>query len=133
VSKNIQANLIRYNGDIGPTILDVDDKTDGPDGTTKPLTKDMLREMIVANFPELQNVKDADVKTELELIKQQQSEILQRLNQPIDTQVTGSYPEYRIMSDEDFPEALEDEKGATLIVMDTGDIYMNHGGTWGEF
>src|SRR5699024_8938158 len=88
--KNIQASLIRYNGDIGPTILDVDDKTEGPDGTTKPLTKDMLQQMIVANFPELQNVKDAGALAELELIKQQQSEILQRLNQPIDTQVTGS-------------------------------------------
>ena len=90
MSKNIQSSLIRYNGDIGPTILDVDDKTDGPDGTTKPLTKEMLQQMIVANFPELQNVKDADVKTELELIKQQQLEILQRLNQPIDTRLSGS-------------------------------------------
>src|SRR5699024_7906864 len=50
----------------------------------------MLQQMIVANFPELQNVKDAGALAELELIKQQQSEILQRLNQPIDTQVTGS-------------------------------------------
>lgn len=90
MSKNIQASLIRYNGDIGPTILDVDDKTEGPDGTTKPLTKDMLQQMIVANFPELQNVKDAGALAELELIKQQQSEILQRLNQPIDTQLSGS-------------------------------------------
>lgn len=35
-------------------------------------------------------VADTDVKAELEQIKQQQQQILQRLNQPIDTQLTGS-------------------------------------------
>lgn len=49
-------------------------------GVFKPITKD--------NY-------DPQVKTELELIKQQQSEILQRLNQPIDTQVTGSSVEFK--------------------------------------
>ena len=35
-------------------------------------------------------VKDIDVKAELELIKDQQAEILSRLGEPIDTQLTGS-------------------------------------------
>lgn len=34
--------------------------------------------------------KDSDLKTELELIKQQQQQILERLNKPLDTQLTGS-------------------------------------------
>lgn len=38
-------------------------------------------------------VADTDVKAELEQIKQQQQQILQRLNQPIDTQLTGSIVE----------------------------------------
>lgn len=34
--------------------------------------------------------RDSDLKTELELIKQQQQQILERLDNPIDTQLTGS-------------------------------------------
>lgn len=44
-------------------------------------------------------VADIDVKAELEQIKQQQQQILQRLNQPIDTQLTGSYVEYDVSND----------------------------------
>uniref|UniRef100_UPI00240943AF hypothetical protein n=1 Tax=Gracilibacillus dipsosauri TaxID=178340 RepID=UPI00240943AF len=76
---------------------------------------------------------DKDVKEELALIKQQQAEILERLNGTFDTQVTGSYPEYRILSTDTFPEAKADEKGALLLIMDTGEVYFNHGGTWGVF
>ena len=36
------------------------------------------------------NVRDVDVKAELELIKQQQQQILQRLDSPIETELTGS-------------------------------------------
>lgn len=39
------------------------------------------------------NVRDVDVKAELELIKQQQQQILQRLNEPIETELTGSIVE----------------------------------------
>lgn len=87
---NISTNLLRFNGEIGPQYLDPDDKTGGPDGTMKPITKDVLREMIVLNLPEIQKVQDEYVKAELESIKQTQQQILQRLNQPINTQLTGS-------------------------------------------
>lgn len=36
------------------------------------------------------NVRDVDVKAELELMKQQQQQILDRLNQPVQTELTGS-------------------------------------------
>src|SRR5690625_2337191 len=36
------------------------------------------------------NVRDVDVKAELELIKQQQQQILDRLKQPVKTELTGS-------------------------------------------
>lgn len=39
------------------------------------------------------NVRDVDVKAELELIKQQQQQILDRLNQPVKTELTGSIVE----------------------------------------
>ena len=91
---NISTNLLRFNGEIGPQYLDPDDKTGGPDGTMKPITKDVLREMIMLNLPEIQKVQDEYVKAELESIKQTQQQILQRLNQPINTQLTGSNVEY---------------------------------------
>lgn len=91
---NISTNLLRFNGEIGPQYLDPDDKTGGPDGTMKPITKDVLREMIILNLPEIQKVQDEYVKAELESIKQTQQQILQRLNQPIDTQLTGSNTVY---------------------------------------
>lgn len=57
----------------------------------------------VINLPSTQNVKDTDVKAELELIKAQQAsliasnqQILDRLDDPIDTQVTGSNDEYAL-------------------------------------
>lgn len=48
-------------------------------------------------------------------------------------QVTGSFMEYRILSSDPMPEAKADEKGAQLLIMDTGEVYFNHGGTWGVF
>lgn len=79
-------------------------------------------------------VADENIKQELELIKQQQKEIINRLDGTFDTRPAESYIEYRVTSTEELPEASTDEKGAILIVMDTGNIYMNYGdGTWGEF
>lgn len=87
MDENIQSSLVRFNGEIGPQYLDVEDKTDGPDGTLKPLTKDMLREMIVANFPELQNVKDSGALAELESVK---AELQSLKEHTFNTQLTGS-------------------------------------------
>src|SRR5690606_16577447 len=67
-------------------------------------------------------VADVDVKAELEQIKQQQQQILQRLNQPIDTQLTGSYVEEIIprgirqtSSGIQYVEAPKSSKGAIFI------------------
>ncbi|MEC5422406.1 hypothetical protein QGM71_02735 [Virgibacillus sp. C22-A2] len=94
---NIPVDLLHFNGKIGPQYLDVDDKSGGPDGTMKPITRDELQEMILLNFPELQNVSDQEALAKLESMqqdiadtKQTQAQILDRLNQPIDTQLTGS-------------------------------------------
>lgn len=48
-------------------------------------------------------VADTDVKAELEQIKQQQQQILQRLNQPIDTQLTGSNLGYTVVTNQVVP------------------------------
>lgn len=94
---NISTNLLRFNGEIGPQYLDPDDKTGGPDGTMKPITKDVLREMIMLNLPEIQKVQDEYVKAELESIKQTQQQILQRLDGTFNTQLTGSNVELRLL------------------------------------
>ena len=121
---NISTNLLRFNGEIGPQYLDPDDKTGGPDGTMKPITKDVLREMIMLNLPEIQKVQDEYVKAELESIKQTQQQILQRLNQPINTQLTGSYVGY---SNETKPTG---KKGETFLELDTLDVYIHDGSKW---
>lgn len=54
----------------------------GTDGTNaRPLKMDVEGNL---------EVRDIDLKVELELIKDQQAEILARLDEPIDTQLTGS-------------------------------------------
>src|SRR5699024_5945244 len=54
----------------------------GTDGTNaRPLKMDVEGNL---------EVRDIDVKAELELIKDQQAEILAKLSEPIDTQLTGS-------------------------------------------
>ena len=50
-------------------------------------------------FTGLAKVQDVGVKTELELIKQQQQQILERLDNPIDTQLTGSKVEELMVLD----------------------------------
>ncbi|MCD5324792.1 MULTISPECIES: hypothetical protein [Pontibacillus] len=50
---------------------------------------------------------------------------------PANTQLTGSFVEYRILSTEPYPSAVPEEKGATLVIMDTGEVFMNHGSSWG--
>lgn len=101
MTKNIEANLLRFNGEIGPQYLDPNDTTGGPDGTMKPITREILQEMIILNFPEVKMV--------------------------------GNFVEYRILSTDPMPEAKVEEKGAQLLIMDTGEVFFNHGGSWGEF
>lgn len=48
-----------------------------------------------------------------------------------ETQITQKYEEYRINSTDPFPQAKANEKGSTLLIMDTGELYFNRGGTWG--
>lgn len=61
------------------------------------------------------------------------TEISNEENDPIPVNQKGSYKEYRIISSDPFPEAKVDEKGAMLIVMDTGEIYFNYGSSWEVF
>lgn len=75
------------------------DFTEGSDGAMHAKIVDQNgnpidpRNVEITNFPTNQNVTDAEVKAELEQIKATQAEILERLNGPIDTQVTGSIVE----------------------------------------
>src|SRR5690625_2331518 len=95
---DINAELLRFNNRIGPQYLDREDKSGGLDGTMKPTegSDGALHTKIVdvngnpiSSENKLQ-VTDTDVKSELEAIKAQQAQILQRLNEPIPTQLTGS-------------------------------------------
>lgn len=70
------------------------------------------------------NVRDVDVKAELELMKQQQQQILDRLNQPVQTELTGSYVGY---SNDTKPTG---KKGETFLELDTLDVYVNDGTEW---
>src|SRR5699024_4213141 len=110
---NLDVEIIRdKNNDPLPQYLDSDDKEGGEDGTLKPLTKEVLQEVIlknlpetqkvevtnqkevqdvnvtnqttsvdVNNFPEIQDVSDAQVKTKLDLIEQHQQEMLDRMKE----------------------------------------------------
>jgi len=61
--------------------------------------------------------KDVDVLEELLEIKQQQNEILQRLNEPIDTQLTGSNAEEEILTDV----ILEPDEEVSIGIFDVFD------------
>src|SRR5699024_329437 len=64
------------------------------------------------------------LEKELASIKQTQTEILERLDKPIDTQVTGSNVGY---SDDEKPSG---NKGDSFLELDTLDVYMNDGSEW---
>lgn len=82
------------NGKPIPQYLDVTDNTDGTAGTMKPITKNSYPEIQDVNVTNQQafptDYPDGAVKQELELIKAQQQQILERLDEPIPTQLTGS-------------------------------------------
>ena len=81
----------------------------GTDGTNaRPLKMDVEGNL---------EVRDIDVKAELELIKYQQAEILTRLGEPIDTQLTGSKVERLFESTK-----IEVSAGATLQITDKIDV-----------
>lgn len=100
---NINTELLRFNGKIGPQYLDKGDTSGGSDGTMKPVegSDGALHTKIVdhngnpISSGNKMPVADADVKTELEEIKQQQAQILQRLDDGVDTRLTGSNVEYK--------------------------------------
>lgn len=92
---NIDTQIIfDKNGKPIPQYLDVTDTTDGSDGTMKPITKNSYPEIQDVNVTNQQDLPtdypDSAVKQELELIKAQQQQILERLDDPIPTQLTGS-------------------------------------------
>lgn len=83
----------------------------------------------VGNFPTKQSVSDVDAKTELELIKNQQAQILARLDQPIPTQVTGSNTEFVRLSTAPRPQGKE---GNSLFLYDTRQVLLHDGTDWRE-
>src|SRR5690625_6673503 len=64
----------------------------------------------------------ANVKAELEAIKA-------RLNEPLDTQLTGSYVEHRLRSTD--PKPMDGNNvGDSVFEIDTGDVYMWDSTSW---
>ena len=68
---------------------------------------------------ELQSIKE-----ENEEIRQTQQRILERLDDPLDTRLTGSNVGY---SDDEKPSG---NKGDSFLELDTLDVYMNDGSEW---
>src|SRR5690625_941154 len=131
---DINAELLRFNNRIGPQYLDREDKSGGLDGTMKPTegSDGALHTKIVdingnpiSSENKLQ-VADADLKTQLEAIKAQQAQILQRLDEPIPTQLTGSIV---IESTEEKPtDGIRN--GTDLLEVDTGRVFVFYNGDW---
>lgn len=99
---NIDTQIIfDKNGNPIPQYLDVADKTGGSAGTMKPITKNSYPEIQDVNVTNQQalptDYPDVAVKQELELIKAQQQQILDRLDEPVPTQLTGSRVEEQII------------------------------------
>src|SRR5690625_3370993 len=116
---DINAELLRFNNRIGPQYLDREDKSGGLDGTMKPTegSDGALHTKIVdvngnpiSSTNKLQ-VVDTDVKAELEAIKAQQAQILQRLDDGVDTRVTGSNVEDGISNIESILGVIDKPKG----------------------
>lgn len=86
-----------------------------------------IEEINVTNFPPVQNVKDVDVKAELELIKQSVADnkatndlILEKLDSGVNTQLTGSNVEN--VEVELLEEDIEVEANVTLTVKELTEI-----------
>lgn len=98
---NIDTQIIYdKNGKPIPQYLDVSDKTGGSAGTMKPISKDSYPD----DFP------DSKVKQELESIKAQQQQILDRLDSPINTQLTGPNTDKIISSQKEIINVLQSDK-----------------------
>src|SRR5690625_2183715 len=161
---NLDVEIIRdKNNDPLPQYLDSDDKEGGEDGTLKPLTKEVLQEVIlknlpetqqvevtnqkevqdvnvtnqktsvdVNNFPELQDVSDGQVRAELEQIKATQSQILERLDAPLNTQITDSIVKNGILtkSNKDFIEVSLTGNALGAGKDQIFDVYADEGEIW---
>ena len=103
---NINVDLLTYNGQIGPQYYDQQSNQ------MRPITREVLREMIVTNFPSLMNVEDEQVKEKID-------ELINKL--PNQEQYFG-------VSSETKPTA--EVVGSTFFEVDTTDAYMWDGNQW---
>jgi len=119
----------KINGIVGVNNFPVEQKVEV---TNQKATQSVDGTVGINNYPVEQKVSDSDVLTKLSELDSKISGIIDG-STPANTQIVGSYKEYRILSTDTFPTANLEEKGALLIVMDTGDIYFNHGSSWEVF
>src|SRR5699024_7040194 len=77
--------------------------------------------------------KDESVEARLQAIEQTQSQILDKLNDTIDTRLTGSNMEYYVKTNNDMPSADSVPIGAFCMVVDTSEIYQSNGTDWKVF
>lgn len=66
------------------------------------------------------------VKAELQLIKDNQLSGEQKV------QLSGTYPQHRLLSTDPKPDAATEGKGAYIYEIDTGKVYMSTGAVWQE-
>src|SRR5699024_3294028 len=76
---------------------------------------------------------DKAVEARLQAIEQTQSQILDKLNDTIDTRLTGSSMEYYVKTNSDMPSADSVPIGAFCMVVDTSEIYQSNGTDWKVF
>src|SRR5699024_8324114 len=76
---------------------------------------------------------DKAVEARLQAIEQTQSQILDKLNDTIDTRLTGSNMEYYSKDEATMPSANSVPLGAFCMVVDTGNIWQSDGTDWKVF
>lgn len=74
---NINVDLLTYNGQIGPQYYDQQANE------MRPITREVLREMIVTNFPKVMDTSDQEAQNKLD-------NIITKLEGTLETQLTGS-------------------------------------------
>lgn len=117
-------------GQVISQYFDTSDTTDSPNGTFKPVTLDTLRQILVQNFPALQNVSDVNALAKLGEVEVLIQALNDKLAGTLTTQLSGSQMEYFGKSTDVKPLNAEVPIGATFFEIDTTVAYMNDSTTW---
>lgn len=131
MAKHTDATLLTDGaGQIISQYFDTADTTGSPNGTFKPVTLETLRQILVQNFPESQNVVDMTAVAKLNEVESLIQQLNDKLAGTLVTKVTGNAMEYFGKSTDVKPVNANVPVGATYFEIDTAIAYMNDGATW---